>query len=128
MLRRYVLFGLFVFALVSGIDAPHAQMVPRSTPTPQQVPSNPRPYNPYGTPTLPQVPVNPYPDTPYASPANICSTQWGWCHLPAPTRLYGASCGCLTTQNQVVAGSTKFFPIAEGPLSPYLQPHTTLSR
>lgn len=128
MLRRYALLGLFVLVLLSGIGAPNAQMAPRGTSSSPQVPSTPRPYNPYSTPTLPQVPDNAYPTTPYPSPANICSTQWGWCHLPAPTRLYGAACGCLTAQNQVVQGATHYFPIGEGPLSPYLQPHTTLSR
>ena len=101
MMRRCAVLGLFVFVLLGGTDAPHAQVAPRAS-----------------------GPFTPYPYNPYPSPANICSTQWGWCHLPAPTQYHKAACGCLTAQNQVVQGFTQFFP-TEGPLSPYLQPHTT---
>ncbi len=127
MIRRYPLLGLFVFVLMGGTDAPHAQMAPRSIPTPPQVPNNPRPYSPYSSPTPPIVPDSPYPPRTYPNQANICSTQWGWCHLPAPTPLLRAACGCLTAQSQIVQGFTQYFPIPEGPLSPYLQPHTTAS-
>jgi hypothetical protein len=57
-------------------------------------------------------------------PANICSTQWGWCHLPTLTAPNGVACTCLTTQNQQVPGITRYYPY-QGPPSPYLQPHTS---
>ena len=55
-------------------------------------------------------------------PANICTTQWGWCQLPTLSAPPGIACVCLTPQNQQVPGVTRFFPY-EGPASPYLQPH-----
>jgi len=56
-------------------------------------------------------------------PANICVTDWGWCHLPSITAPHGVVCVCLTPQNRRVTGVTRFFPSATSP-SPYLRPHT----
>jgi hypothetical protein len=83
-MRRYIVLGSFALALTSGPEAPHAQMG-----TPGQ---------PGGSIQLPTMPPA------YVSQANICSTQWGWCHL---------------------AGHTLFFPMPGGPVSPYLQPHVS---
>jgi hypothetical protein len=90
MIRRCVLLGFFVFALMSGIDTARAQ-----------------------------APANPY----TVNQANICTTQRGWCQLPALTPYHNAACGCLTAQNQIVQGFTLFFPNPGGPASPYLQHH-----
>jgi len=102
-MRRYIVLGCLALALVIWADALHAQMGAPGTPgAPIQLP-------------------NQYP----AIQANICSTQWGWCHLPALTPKQNAPCGCLTSQNQIVAGHTLYFPMPGGPASPYLQPHTS---
>ena len=98
-MRRYIVLGFFALVLTSGPEAPHAQMgAPGQSGTPPAY---------------------------LAVQANICSTQWGWCHLPALTPKQNAACGCLTSQNQIVAGHTLFFPMPGGPVSPYLQPHTS---
>lgn len=96
-----VLVGL----LAAGIDAQSAQMTPRPEPAPHQRPSPP--------PFRKQPP-----------PANICSTDWGWCQLPTLTAPLGVGCVCLTAQHQHVPGTTRYFPY-EGTPSPYLQPHTS---
>jgi hypothetical protein len=59
-----------------------------------------------------------------AHPANICTTQWGWCQLPTQSAAPGIACVCLTVKSQQVPGVTRFFPYV-GPASPYLQPHTS---
>jgi hypothetical protein len=75
--------------------------------------------------TVPPRPL-PYPrptPPPAASPANICTTQWGWCQLPTLSAPPGIGCACLTADNQEVPGTTRYFPYS-GPASPYLQPHS----
>jgi hypothetical protein len=104
-MRRYIVLGFFALVLTSGPETLLAQM---------RVPGQP------GTPT-PQPPI--MPPAYIAVQANICSTEWGWCHLPALTPRQNAPCGCLTSQNQIVAGHTLYFPMPGGPVSPYLQPH-----
>jgi len=70
-----------------------------------------------------QQPV-PRPTPPLASPpANICTTQWGWCQLPTWSAPPGIGCACLTGEDQQVPGTTRYFPYS-GPASPYLQPHS----
>jgi hypothetical protein len=56
-------------------------------------------------------------------PANICTTQWGWCQLPTISAPPGIACACLTADEQQVWGTTRYFPYS-GPASPYLQPHS----
>jgi hypothetical protein len=103
-MRRYAVVGFFALALVSRTVAASAQMGGPGTPgAPIQLPRQPPAYT--------------------VNQANICSTEWGWCHLPALTPKQNAPCGCLTSQNQIVAGHTLFFPMPGGPVSPYLQPH-----
>jgi len=97
--------GLALAALLAGgIHAPSAQVAPRPEPAP-----HPRPSPPFRK----QPP-----------PANICTTEWGWCQLPTLTAPLGVACVCLTVQNQQVPGTTRYFPY-EGTPSPYLQPHTS---
>ena len=55
------------------------------------------------------------------SPANICLTQWGWCHLPSVVAPNAVACGCLTAQNAWVPGYSKFYPTTTRP-SFYLRP------
>jgi hypothetical protein len=31
-----------------------------------------------------------------AHPANICTTQWGWCQIPTQSAAPGIACVCLT--------------------------------
>ena len=84
-----------------------------------------------GSPAAPQAPPAPPVQMPHpqprpaprGQPANICTTQWGWCQLPTLSAPAGFACACLTAQNEQVPGVTRFFPY-EGPASPYLQPHT----
>jgi hypothetical protein len=93
-IRRAVALGLLAPALVSAPGLAHAQ---RDRP--------------------------PGPRRPFAAvPANICSTEWGWCQLSTQTAPHGVACWCLTEQDQPVAGITRYWPY-EGPPSPYLQPH-----
>jgi hypothetical protein len=94
-----------VALLATGIDAPSAQVTPRPEPTPHQRPS-------------------PSPFRKQPPPANICTTEWGWCQLPTLTAPLGVGCVCLTAQHQQVPGTTRYFPY-EGTPSPYLQPHTS---
>lgn len=61
--------------------------------------------------------------TAHAQGANICVTQWGWCHLSSLTAPHGIACICLTARNQQVPGITRYMPY-RGPASPYLQPHS----
>lgn len=56
--------------------------------------------------------------------ANICLTQWGWCHLPSITAPSAVPCGCLTSQNAWVLGYSKFYPTTAEP-SFYLRPITS---
>jgi len=66
----------------------------------------------------------PRPTPPLASPpANICTTQWGWCQLPTWSAPPGIGCACLTGDDQQIWGTTRYFPYS-GPASPYLQPHS----
>jgi len=85
----------------------------------------PQPPDSTSRPLPPQRPVPPRPAPPLASPpANICTTQWGWCQLPSITAPFGVGCTCLTVDNQEVPGTTRYYPYY-GEASPYLQPHTT---
>ncbi|PYM19737.1 MAG: hypothetical protein DMD78_23745 [Candidatus Rokuibacteriota bacterium] len=57
-----------------------------------------------------------------APAATICSTDWGWCPLQtlaAP----GGGCYCFVPPRTWLAGSARYWPY-EGPVSPYLNPHT----
>jgi len=95
-MRPYVALGLFTLVLMGGTDASYAQrVVPNPSPIPQ---------GPLGA-------------------ANICTTQWGWCDLPTFSNP-GFACACLTAQNQQVPGVTRLYPY-QGPVSPYLRPHTS---
>jgi hypothetical protein len=94
-----------VALLATGIDVPSAQVAPRPEPSPHQRPS---------PPLFRKQPP----------PANICTTEWGWCQLPTLTAPLGVGCVCLTAQHQQVPGTTRYFPY-EGTPSPYLQPHTS---
>jgi hypothetical protein len=107
VLARASAAATLVALLAAGIDAPSAQVAPRpdSTPAPHPRPSPP--------PFRKQPP-----------PANICTTEWGWCQLPTLTAPLGVGCVCLTAQHQQVPGTTRYFPY-EGTPSPYLQPHTS---
>jgi hypothetical protein len=57
------------------------------------------------------------------APANICLTQWGWCHLPSISAPNAVACACLTAQNAWVLGYSKFYPTTATP-SLYLRPIT----
>ena len=72
--------------------------------------------------SAPSRPFPPPAPPPAAAPANICTTQWGWCQLPTLSAPPGIGCACLTANNQEVPGTTRYFPYA-GPASPSLQPH-----
>jgi hypothetical protein len=98
---------MLALALMGALAAADAQAVrrPESPPAARPQPT-PRPVPPLAAP-----------------PANICTTQWGWCQLPTWSAPPGIGCACLTANNQEVAGTTRYFPY-EGPASPYLQPHS----
>ncbi|MGH7306742.1 MAG: hypothetical protein ACRELZ_25980 [Candidatus Rokuibacteriota bacterium] len=107
MLRRSLLAaGLLASLLAGATSAAGAQLAQR----PESPPAS-RPYPP------------PRPAPPPAAPANICTTQWGWCQLPTWSAPPGIGCGCLTADNREVPGTTRYFPYS-GPASPYLQPHS----
>ena len=54
--------------------------------------------------------------------ATICSTDWGWC--PVQTVVTpGGACYCFVPPSTWLAGSARYWPY-EGPVSPYLNPHT----
>ena len=97
--RSSVALALLALALVTGPAGLHAQSPPRPLP-----------------------PARP-PQGVESPPANICTTQWGWCQLPTLSAPLGVACYCLTADNQQVPGSTRYFPY-QGDASPYLQPHT----
>jgi len=99
--------GLLALLLMGTLTATAAQVAqrPESAPPSRPVPP-PRPIPPAFTP-----------------PANICTTQWGWCQLPTWSAPPGIGCACLTVDNQEVPGTTRYFPYS-GPASPYLQPHS----
>jgi hypothetical protein len=65
----------------------------------------------------------PFPPPVFSPQANICSTNWGWCHLPGP-QPQNTGCVCLTAAGQQVPGAARLYPTREPP-SPYLRPHTT---
>jgi hypothetical protein len=99
--------AVLALLLVSTITTTEAQVAPRPEST---------------APTRPHPAPRPVPQT-VAPPANICTTQWGWCQLPTWSAPPGIGCTCLTVDNQEVRGTTRYFPYA-GPASPYLQPHS----
>jgi len=105
-----VILSLLLMGATSAVDAQSAQR-PESTPPSQPLP-----------PSRPLPPPRPVPP-PVAPPANICTTQWGWCQLPTWSAPPGVGCACLTADNQEVPGTTRYFPYT-GPASPYLQPHS----
>ena len=96
--RSSVALGLLVLALVAGPDGLDAQSPQRPLPAPRP---------PQGV---------------EAPPANICTSQWGWCQLPTLSAPLGVACYCLTADNREVPGITRYFPY-QGSASPYLQPH-----
>jgi len=98
------ILGLLLTGLTSAVDAQGMQR-PEST-----------------SPSRPHPPPRPAPPL-VAPPANICTTQWGWCQLPTWSAPPGIGCACLTGDNQEVPGTTRYFPYS-GPASPYLQPHS----
>jgi hypothetical protein len=100
-------------ALVLLLAALGGNPAQSQTPGPAPGPSHAPPHPP---------PRPPHPHPPRATPANICTTDLGWCQLPALTAPPGFACVCLTAQDQPVRGVTRFFPY-QGPASPYLQPH-----
>jgi hypothetical protein len=106
-LRRAVAGGLVAAAFVSGPAPGSTQPLssPPSPPAPQHSP-------PRSTP----------PRFGRAMPANICSTELGWCQLSSRTAPHGASCWCLTEEDTAVPGITRYWPY-EGPPSPYVRPH-----
>ncbi|HEU4368531.1 MAG TPA: hypothetical protein VFV05_09940 [Methylomirabilota bacterium] len=66
----------------------------------------------------------PPPAPPRASSAmaTICNTEWGWC--PVQTIVApGGSCYCFVPPATWLPGSARYFPY-QGPVSPYLNPHT----
>ena len=104
--RRSVALALLALVLIGGLDVLHAQVEQR----------RPEPRRHFPTPRPPQGSEPP--------PANICTTQWGWCQLPTWSAPLGVGCACLTADNREVPGITRYFPY-QGPASPYLQPHTS---
>jgi hypothetical protein len=59
----------------------------------------------------------------FAAPqANICSTDWGWCPIQT-VALAGGQCYCFVPPSTWLPGLARNFPY-EGPVSPYLNPHT----
>jgi hypothetical protein len=54
--------------------------------------------------------------------ATICSTDWGWCPLQI-VATPGGACYCFVPPGSWLAGSARYWPY-EGPVSPYLNPHT----
>ena len=64
----------------------------------------------------------PLPKRPAGPAATICSTDWGWC----PIRIVataGGVCYCFVPPSTWLPGSARYWPY-EGPVSPYLNPHT----
>jgi hypothetical protein len=105
--RSLVAHGILTLLLIGATSAVDAQGAKRPEST---------------SPSQPVPPTRPVPP-PVAAPANICTTQWGWCQLPTWSAPPGIGCACLTGDNQEVPGTTRYFPYA-GPASPYLQPHS----
>ena len=68
----------------------------------------------------------PPPPAPPARPAGpaatICSTEYGWCPIQIVVTPGGA-CYCFVPPQTWLAGSARYWPY-EGPVSPYLNPHT----
>ena len=54
--------------------------------------------------------------------ATICSTDYGWCPLQI-VATPGGACYCFVPPSTWLAGSARYWPY-EGPVSPYLNPHT----
>jgi hypothetical protein len=62
------------------------------------------------------------PARPGAPAATICSTEWGWCPLQAVSAP-GGGCYCHVPPSTWLPGIARYWPY-EGPVSPYLNPHT----
>jgi hypothetical protein len=56
-----------------------------------------------------------------APPANICSTDHGWCPLQA-VGAPGSPCHCFVPPATWLRGLARYWPY-QGPVSPYLNPH-----
>ena len=54
--------------------------------------------------------------------ATICSTDWGWCPVQT-VAAPGGGCWCFVPPATWLPGSARYWPY-EGPVSPYLNPHT----
>ena len=67
----------------------------------------------------PPLPPTPRPGGPVAT---ICSTDWGWCPIQTVVTA-GGGCFCFVPPSTWLAGSARYWPY-EGPVSPYLNPHT----
>ncbi|HEY2995280.1 MAG TPA: hypothetical protein VGM22_20895 [Methylomirabilota bacterium] len=67
-------------------------------------------------------PQPPPPARPGGPAATICSTEWGWCPIQTVV-LPGGGCYCFVPPSTWLAGSARYWPY-EGPVSPYLNPHT----
>ena len=67
-------------------------------------------------------PAPPPVQKPGAAQATICSTEHGWCPLQV-VATPGGMCYCFVPPNTWLAGSARYWPY-EGPVSPYLNPHT----
>ena len=64
----------------------------------------------------------PRPRAPAGPAATICSTDYGWCPIQTVVTPGGA-CYCFVPPRTWLAGSARYWPY-EGPVSPYLNPHT----
>jgi hypothetical protein len=67
-------------------------------------------------------PQPPPPPRPGGPAATICSTDWGWCPIQTVATA-GGGCYCFVPPGTWLAGSARYWPY-EGPVSPYLNPHT----
>ena len=77
-----------------------------------------------GAPALAQnfAPPPPVRARPGGPVATICSTDWGWCPVQAVV-VPGGACWCFVPPLTWLPGSARYWPY-EGPVSPYLNPHT----
>ena len=64
----------------------------------------------------------PPPRAPAGPAATICSTDYGWCPIQTVVTP-GGTCYCFVPPKTWLTGSARYWPY-EGPVSPYLNPHT----
>jgi hypothetical protein len=64
----------------------------------------------------------PGPPRPAGPAATICSTDYGWCPIQI-VATPGGTCYCFVPPSTWLPGSARYWPY-EGPVSPYLNPHT----